>query len=387
MSSSMDTKPTTHGAQPGCFNISGSAKELTIAFSGDWRMQPDLPLGSTILDALQDSPTPATIILTDDAMTHWDTGLIIAVAAIRRWCTQESIVYNGSNIPEGARRLVELACTVSAREGAARTEQTAPRVERVGMRTLNALQDMREGVTFVGEVILSFGRFFSGTARYRKRELWLTIGKCGPEALGIVATISLLVGAILAFVGAIQLKMFGAEVYVANLVAVGMVIEMGALMTGIILAGRTGAAFAAQLGTMEVNEEIDALRTLGISPIDYLVLPRIIALVLMTPLLVVFADLIGIVGGGLVAIFVLDLSPTLYINQTINGLQLWYCTQGLIKGGTFGILIAIIGCLRGMQCGRSASAVGDAATSAVVSSIVAIVLADALWTFIFMFSS
>jgi phospholipid/cholesterol/gamma-HCH transport system permease protein len=185
-------------------------------------------------------------------------------------------------------------------------------------------------------------------------------------------------------VGAVQLKMFGAEVYVANLVGLGMVIEMGALMTGIILAGRTGASFAAQLGTMQVNEEIDALQTMGIPPIDYLVLPRMTALALMTPLLVAYADLLGILGGAAVGIFLLKIPATLFFNQTFSTMTLWHVAQGLIKGATFGVLVAFCGCWWGMKCGRSASAVGDAATSAVVTGLICIVVADAVWTMIFM---
>jgi phospholipid/cholesterol/gamma-HCH transport system permease protein len=236
---------------------------------------------------------------------------------------------------------------------------------------------------FLGEVTASLARWVTGRAQYRRVDLWLAIQHCGPEALPIVTVISVLVGAILAFVGALQLRMFGAEVYVANLVGIGMVVEMGALMTGIILSGRTGAAFAAQLGTMQVNEEIDALRTMGIPPMDYLVLPRVLALAVMTPLLVLYADALGILGGAVVGILVLDIPPVLFFNQTFDLMKSWYVTQGLIKGSTFGVLIALAGCLRGMQCGRSASAVGDAATSAVVTSILSTVFADAIWTYVF----
>ena len=255
----------------------------------------------------------------------------------------------------------------------------------MGRRAQDTHKEAISIVRFIGEAAISLARFPAGRARYRPAELWLIVQDCGPQALGIVTTISVLVGAILAFVGAIQLKMFGAEIYVANLVGLGMVIEMGALMTGIILAGRTGAAFAAQLGTMQVNEEIDALQTLGIPPMDYLVLPRMIALAIMTPLLVVYADILGILGGSIIGILVLDIPPTLFFNQTFEMMSLWFCAQGVIKGTTFGALVALAGCMRGMQCGRSASAVGDAATSAVVTGIVMIVLADAAWTCIFMY--
>jgi phospholipid/cholesterol/gamma-HCH transport system permease protein len=216
-------------------------------------------------------------------------------------------------------------------------------------------------------------------ARFQSRDLWVLVQECGAQALPIVSLISILVGLILAFVGAIQLQQFGAQIFVANLVAVAMTREMGAMMTAIIMAGRTGAAFAAQLGTMQVNEEIDALKTLGISPIDFLVLPRVIALILMLPLLAVYANVLGILGGMLVGIVMLDISPLLYWNQTIAAVTLNDVLLGIGKSAVFGVLIALSGCLRGIQSGRSASAVGAAATSAVVTVIVLIVVFDGIF--------
>jgi phospholipid/cholesterol/gamma-HCH transport system permease protein len=213
-------------------------------------------------------------------------------------------------------------------------------------------------------------------------DLTLTIQECGARALPIVSLISMLVGMILAFVGAVQLQMFGAEIYVANLVGIAMVRVMGAVMTGIIMAGRTGGAFAAQLGTMEVNEEIDALRTLGISPMEFLVLPRMLGLALMMPLLCLYADLMGILGGLIVGVGMLDLTLMQYFLQTRNALGLNHLLIGLFQGAVFGILVALAGCLRGMQCGRSAAAVGDASTSAVVTGIVSIIVATALVTIV-----
>jgi phospholipid/cholesterol/gamma-HCH transport system permease protein len=176
--------------------------------------------------------------------------------------------------------------------------------------------------------------------------------------------------------------MFGAQILVADVVGIGMVRIMGAIMTGIIMAGRTGAAFAAQIGTMQVNEEIDALRTLGISPMEFLVLPRMLALIIMMPLLCLYADLMGILGGMVVGIGMLDLGVTEYVNRTREAVTLTYLWIGLFHGAVFGVLIALAGCLRGMQCGRSASAVGEATTSAVVTSIVAIIVATAIITFV-----
>ena len=188
---------------------------------------------------------------------------------------------------------------------------------------------------------------------------------------------------ILAFLGSVQLKLFGVEIFIADAVAIGMAREMGALMTGILMAGRTGAAFAARLGTMQVNEEIDALRTLGFSPMEFLVLPRVLALVLMMPLLTIYADLLGILGGAAVGIGMLDLSPAQYYHQTVNAIDARAILAGLVKSAVFGVLVAFSGCLQGIRCGRSASAVGEATTAAVVNAIVYIVVADALLSVIY----
>jgi phospholipid/cholesterol/gamma-HCH transport system permease protein len=218
---------------------------------------------------------------------------------------------------------------------------------------------------------------------FRPSDFVLFVQQSGAEALPIVTLISFLVGAILAFVGAVQLEQFGAQIFVANLVAIGMVREMGALMTAIIMAGRTGTAFAASLGTMVVNEEIDALRTTGISPIDFLVVPRILALVMMMPLLCLYADLLGILGGATVGLVMLDLSLVQFINQSIGAIGMDDVAAGVIKATVFGVVVAVTGCLQGIRSGRNAAAVGDAATKAAVSSILFIVIVDAVLTVIY----
>jgi phospholipid/cholesterol/gamma-HCH transport system permease protein len=205
----------------------------------------------------------------------------------------------------------------------------------------------------------------------------------GAQALPIISLISFLVGVILAFMGAIQLTQFGAQIFVANLVGIGMAREMAAMMVGIILAGRTGAAFAAQLGTMQVNEEIDALATLGFPPMEFLVLPRMLALILMTPLLCVYANLMGILGGALIGVAVLDLPPIAWFQQTQGAIRLTDFAGGLVKSAVYGVVVAIVGCLRGLQCGRSSAAVGVATTSAVVTSIVFIVVSMAILTVVY----
>jgi phospholipid/cholesterol/gamma-HCH transport system permease protein len=209
------------------------------------------------------------------------------------------------------------------------------------------------------------------------------VQQAGANALGIVTLISYLVGIIMGFMGAVQLQQFGASIYVADLVAIAIVREMGAMMTGVIMSGRTGAAFAAQLGSMKVTQEIDALATMGISPIEFLVVPRIIGLVLMMPLLCLYADFVGILGGATVGVTMLGLSLRSYLQQTIVAITLGGLIGGLVKSMVYGLLIALAGCYQGFQCGRSSSAVGDAATAAVVSGIVMIVVACGIFALIF----
>jgi len=249
----------------------------------------------------------------------------------------------------------------------------------VGEEVIRAIVSTAEMVRFIGEATIAMGAFLRGKASYRRSDLILTIEQCGVQALPIVSLISFLVGLILAFVGAVQLQQFGAEIYVADLVGIAMTRELACIMTGIVMAGRTGAAFAAQLGTMTVNEEIDALKTLGVSPMEYLVLPRMLALIVMMPLLCLYADLVGIIGGLIVGVGMMDITFAQYVNQTIEGVGLNHIVLGVVKSAVFGVLVALSGCLRGMQSGRSASAVGDAATSAVVTGIVFVIVIDAVF--------
>jgi phospholipid/cholesterol/gamma-HCH transport system permease protein len=269
---------------------------------------------------------------------------------------------------------------VPERKEASRKAVREPFLARIGASALRFGQSASEVVGFVGEMALAIFRLFRGKARFQRSDLFLIMQDCGAQALPIVSLISLLVGLILAFIGAVQLQTFGAQIYVADLVGIAMVRVMGAVMTGIIVAGRTGAAFAAELGTMQVNEEIDALKTLGIPAMEFLVLPRMLALVLMMPLLCLYADLMGVLGGMIVGVGMLDLSPVAYFHQTCQAVSLTFVWIGLFHGAVFGVLVALSGCLRGIQCGRSASAVGAAATSAVVTGIISIVVATAIIT-------
>jgi phospholipid/cholesterol/gamma-HCH transport system permease protein len=275
---------------------------------------------------------------------------------------------------------MDLATAVPKREDVKQSVSRAGFFARVGSEATDFAKSAGDLVTFTGAAFEAFVRMVTGRARFRASDLWLFLQEAGAQAVPIVSLISFLVGLILAFVGVLQLSMFGAEVYVADLVGIAMVREMGAIMTGIIMAGRTGAAYAAQLGTMQVNEEIDALETLAVPPMEFLVLPRMVALAVMMPFLVLYANLMGILGGALVAVGMYDINILVYLNRTKAAIGLNDLFIGLFMGAVFGVLVALSGCLRGLQCGRSASAVGEAATSAVVTGIVAIIIATALIT-------
>jgi phospholipid/cholesterol/gamma-HCH transport system permease protein len=286
-------------------------------------------------------------------------------------------------LPEGVQTLLDMAraipaVTVSSRQGA-----PTGVFEQIGNMTLTMIHGLPHNMRFIGEIIMSFGRLVRGKAQFRPNDLMLIITQVGPNALPIVSLVSFLVGLILAYMGAAQLERVGVQIYIADLVAIGMVREIGALMTGIIMAGRTGAAFAAELGTMQVNEEIDAFKTLGISTIDFLVMPRILALILMIPLLTLYAGLVGTLAGMVIGVSVFDITLFEYWQQTLRALELKQFWVGIFKGTIYGIVIGISGCLRGIQCGRSALAVGEATTSAVVTSIVYIVITASAMTVVF----
>jgi phospholipid/cholesterol/gamma-HCH transport system permease protein len=358
---------------------------LVVQFSGPWHLQRDLPPVSLLLSELASQPGTKRLSFETAQLTHWDSGLIAFLTNTADICRARGIAEDRAGLPAGLRRLLELAEAVPEKKGARSETAHISLFERVGNMTLGYGLSVGEFLTFLGELTLAFAKFFRGQARYRKIDLLEVIQECGPNAVGIVTLISFLVGVILAFMGAVQLSQFGASIYVADLVGIGMVRDMAAMMTAIIMSGRTGAAFAAKLGTMKVTQEIDALTTMGISPLEFLVLPRVLALIMMMPLLCVFADLVGILGGMFVGVAMLGLSAGSYMRETISTLTLVNLFGGIIKGTFYGVLIAIAGCLRGFQCGNSSSAVGDAATQAVVMAIVMIVVACGLFAVVFNF--
>jgi phospholipid/cholesterol/gamma-HCH transport system permease protein len=358
------------------------ADTLLVRLAGDWRIGGRFPSADDVQKQIDSGPRIQRVVFSTDGLTDWGSGLLTFLIKVIHQCRQEKIIVEKTGLPEGAVKLIKLASAVPVKKTSQRGEISEPFLSRIGRNAIALTHSVAEGLDFIGEAIVALMRLLKGKARFRRSDFTLTIQQCGVQALPIVSLISLLVGLILAFVGAVQLMMFGAQIYVASLVGIAMVRVMGAIMTGIIMAGRTGAAFAAQLGTMQVNEEIDALKTLGISPMEFLVLPRMLALTLMMPLLCLYADLMGILGGLIVGVGMLDLSAVEYFNQTKASVTLNHFWIGLFHSAVFGVLVALAGCLRGLQCGRSASAVGDAATSAVVTGIVSIIVSTAIITII-----
>lgn len=364
---------------PGTAELRRSASGAwQLAFAGDWRAGAAHPLNAAVaqLDAV--GPLGPVDLIIGEGML-WDTSFLLALRKLEAAIVRRGGTAHHETLPDGVRRLMNLAAQSEAPSGARRVAALPSFLARIGERAQSIWRETGDFFAFVGEAFLAFLRLLRGRAGFRRSDFLLILQDTGARALPIVTLISVLVGMILAFVGAVQLRQFGVEIYVANLVGIAMLREMGALMTAIIMAGRTGAAFAAEIGSMQANEEIDALSTLGFNPVDFLVLPRILALVLMMPLLALYADILGILGGALIGTTLMGLDFSQYWAQTVRALNMTHLFIGLIKASVFGVIVALAGCQRGLFAGRSASAVGMATTSAVVLAIVLIVVADGIF--------
>lgn len=359
-----------------------SGLSVALRLAGDWTLARPLPDAATLLsDAARGGPFDR-LTLDLSALGHWDSVLPAFLYHVAAAARARGAVLVADTAPEGLQRLLSIALAVPPRTEAASGPPANP-VARLGFWAIGAWDRMVDMVSFIGEVVLALGDVLRGRAQYRTEDVARVFYQAGPAALPIVTLIGLLAGVILGLSGGSQLAMFGAQIYVANLVTTGMAQEMGPLMAAVIMAGRTGAAFAAELGTMQVNQEIDAQRTLAINPMQFLVVPRMLALMLMLPLLALYAMLMGILGGGLIGVAMFDIDPILYAQQMRLMIGIEDFAGGVFKAAVFGAIVALAGCLRGMRCGQDAAAVGNAATSAVVTSIVGIVVADAAINLLF----
>ena len=356
-------------------------KTLSIKFNGDWLISTGLPKINEVIAQLSKSSDIQQFSFDTSGMKEWDSGLVAFLYHLIRECEHKKIKVNFQGLPSGVQKLLTLALKVNENVSVSKIEDESF-FTRVADSVLKRFDGLLILINFLGEIAIGFGRLIMGRVYFRWDEFMVILQRCGADALLLVSLISVLVGIILAFIGATQLKLFGAQVYIADIVGIGMVRVMGAMMASILMAGRTGASFAAELGLMQTNEEIDALRTLGVSPVEFLVIPRILALVIMMPLLTLYADLMGILGGFIISSGLFGINSAEYWQHTKYSVTLNNLWVGLIHSFVFGIIIAIAGCFRGMQCKRSAVAVGEATTSAVVSAIISIVIATAVITYV-----
>lgn len=368
---------------PACFAKGSVADDgaLELRLSGRWILSERRPeLKEIIADINTEEYDSIRFDIQD--LESWDTGLLIFVRACQDWAGDNELTCHTGDLPEGVRNLVSLSRAVPRNENPLE-RQLRGWLSGLGEQSIGAWHGIMLYFAFTGELVLELIAFFTGRAQIRRKDFLFIIQNTGALAVPIVSLLSFLTGLIIAFIGVIQLQKFAADIYVADLVGLATTRELGAVMAGVIMAGRTGAAFAAQIGSMKVNEEIDALTTFGISPMQFLVLPRVIAMVLMMPLLCVCANVVAIAGGMVVAIAISDVSVTQYINQIDYAVSISDFWVGIFKSAVFGLIIAMAGCYRGLNCGNDATSVGLAATSAVVTSITWIVVADAIFAVVF----
>lgn len=327
---------------------------------------------------LPPAPAEGALLVDAGAVTHFDSLLAAQLWTLAR---EAGPRLRWQALPPGLSEVLALA-------GAADTPASAPPppagwLARVGQGLSQALQRLEVTLGFIGEVLLAVFRALRGRTAMRSEDLLFQLHATGPASLPIVSLVSFLVGLIVAYMGAAQLQRLGAQIYIADLVTIGVVREIAALMTGIILAGRVGAAFAAQLGSMQANEEIDALASLGLTPVEHLVLPRVLAMLLMAPLLTLYAAIVGVAAGWLVAVGIYRVEPAEYLVRSFQALTLTHLSIGLLKGTVYALLVALAGCRQGLNAGRSAQAVGDATTAAVVQAIIWMVIAASVLTIMF----
>ncbi|MEP5568537.1 MAG: ABC transporter permease [Halioglobus sp.] len=366
---------------PGFELLTEDRDSAVLMLNGDW-IQGQAHRDFQVLKDDLLGITASELIVDGSQLGQWDSVLMAFLLQSFNQCREDNIAFRARALPAGVERLLDVATAVPTHVPPPEPKARWYESFNPGSLVLEFWESTVESLAFIGELGIALWRLVLGKANTRFSDFRTFCYQAGPDAFAIISLTSVLVGMILAYLGAVQLQQFGAEVYVADLVVIGMLREMGVLMAAIVMAGRTGAAYAAQLGTMQANEEIDAIKTMGISPMEFLVVPRMLALVVAMPLLTLYANLLGIIGGGIVS-GGLGVTPLMYIAEGETALQLSHLMVGLIKSVVFGILIAVAGCRSGINSGRSSAAVGQAATEAVVTAIVYLIIADAAINIIF----
>jgi phospholipid/cholesterol/gamma-HCH transport system permease protein len=342
----------------------------------DWTIG-DSGLELGVAATLFDRPDIRSLRFDTRELGRWDSSLLIFLAAMRRESKLRNVEFDQTGLPLAARQLLALLPEQPPAPVAA--SPRLPVVERLGAWVIGRSTELMAFTTLIGETVLRTTAALRGRARMRLVDLFERMQEAGIDALPMVALVNVLVGGIVAFVGAVQLRRFGAGIYIANLIGVAEVREMAPLMTAIVMSGRTGSAYAAELATMQGSEEIDALRAFGIPIVDYLVLPRVSALTTMMPALSLYAAALGICGGFSVAVAMMNIAPAAFVAQMRSAVGLGEIFFGLAKATAFGAWIATSSCRIGLNAGRSATDVGQAATTGAVSGIVGVIALDAVF--------
>jgi len=371
--------PMNEPPHPARVQASIEGDTMMVRIGGEWRITAKRPTWQMLVTEQKF----VRLRLVADQLGTWDSSLALFLREVDQWANSLGMMVERVGFPDGVTKLTALLAQKPVKPVA---PPEAPRnlFSAVGLTSFALWGEIKDMARLVGECAYSVGRFFRGQAQFRWRDCLLEMQQCGAMALPIVGLISFLVGVTLAYTGSIVVRQYGGDIWIADMVGLAVVREMGPMMAAIVLAGRTGAAYAATLGNMKANEEIDALSTLGVSPIDFLVMPRMVALFCMMPFLALYSDCVGLLGGmAIAALPPLNIPPNLYWAESQTIVDLSDISTGLIKAATFGLLIGLAGCLRGMQADRSAVGVGVAATRAVVTAILLIILCDSLFAVIF----
>ncbi len=372
---------TTHSK----YYIAYKQQNLSIVLNGNWVLDTEYPdeFEQVIAEYFATYNDIQKIDLSMTQVSHWNSALLTSILSLKSLCQQYHVFFDEQQLPTEMHRLLVLAAKVPKRDVSRHENTTGSFLHNVGLNVITAVHELGEVLSFLSRSIIALFSVMRGKSVYRSEDTWLVMQQTGAEAMPIVSLLNFLVGAILGYIGAMQLEKFGAEIFIGDMVGVAMTREIAAIITAIIMAGRSGAAFAAQLGTMKVNEEIDALRSMGISPMEFLVLPRMIGMILMMPLLAVYANFMGVFGGALVAYGMLNISLEQYLEVVIKSVGLNDVLAGLIMSVVFGGIVAVVGCQKGMSCGNSAEDVGISTTSAVVTATVIIFVTAAILTVLY----
>jgi phospholipid/cholesterol/gamma-HCH transport system permease protein len=368
-------------SQPASLRVTERNGDVVLAFAGRLDMQTAGPLWPQAAAAAQRA-RGRTLVVDARELEYCDGTGVALLLSLERAQRAAGGDVRIEHFPEPFEPVLRMFEKADA-EPAPPPEPALGAVELVGVRSIGLARDWRSLVAFVGEIVLALPWAVRHPRRVRWRDVLFVCETAGAHAVPVVVLIGFLIGLVLGFQSAITLRDYGAEVFLGRLIGLSIVRELGPLMTAIVLAARSGSAFAAEIGTMQINEEVDALRTMGIDPVRFLILPRILAALVVTPLLTMFATLAGLLGGLVVSISTLGLPMLTYTNAVQDAVDLHDLFGGLAKTFVFGVLVAAIACIRGLQTSGGATGVGASTTRAVVSAIVLIAVADSIFSFLY----